>query len=145
MVTLQGRCSTFGGADDEGMKPRPGMPEGDTGLALYEPKEANKRPDLFYSAPDDEPNQVTWKRLKTRAFYCALRFDHSLPRHILQNTIVKITNPKNGESVEAYCVDWGPSGDLDRVVDMSPGCEEALGTQTNDVVDVEWDVASVEP
>ena len=41
---MNGRCSIFGGPGDKGMA-------NDSGLALYEPKEADLRPDIFTPAP----------------------------------------------------------------------------------------------
>lgn len=133
MLSFSGKCSVFGGKYDDGMK-------NDTGLSLYEPKEADKRADLFDKATNDEPLQATWKRLRITSYYCAYRFDVHRPRWRNQETLVRITNPKTLRHVMAHLVDWGPSEDTGRVIDVSPAVASALEIETDDVLDVEVDV-----
>ncbi len=119
-----GRMSTFGGRDDPDMK-------NDAGLALYEPREADLRPDLFFPASSDNPNEETWKRLKTTSFYCALRFIQEGSRKVIQQTPVRITNPTTGQFILAFLVDRGPAESTGRLVDLSPAAASALRLVTN--------------
>lgn len=127
---MMGRCSIFGGADDEGMS-------NDTGLALYEPREANLRPDIFLPPPADNPAVPTWKRLRTDFPYIALRFSHDLSRRDLQNIPYRITNPKTSQWAVAWLVDYGPGEQTGRLVDLSPGLARTLRVQTDEMVYVE--------
>lgn len=133
---MRGKCSYFGGIDDKGMGPRPGMPNGDTGLAFYEPHEANKRHDIFHKAPEGEPNQQTWKRLRLDFPYIAMRFDKTVPRTVRREMPYKITNIKTGKWAIGFPVDWGP-GIETRLIDVSPGLMARLGLTTDDEVEVE--------
>jgi hypothetical protein len=137
-----GKCSEFGGPHDEVMRK-------DSGLAFYEPWEADRRPDMFY--PEDlgwikehpewaalYPNgdrQPTWARLKVEFFYIALRCDSSLSRAVFQNTPFKIKNCETGDWVCGFLVDRGP-GVVDRLVDLSPGIMKKLNLKTDDLVEV---------
>ena len=136
-----GKCSSFGGPDDETMA-------NDSGLAFYEPAEADRRPDIFL--PEDpawldkhpdwvakHPNQrqPTWARLRTEFFYLAMRFDNSTPRAVLQNTPFKIRSLKTDQWCCAFPVDRGP-GIRDRLVDLSEGVMDFLDLDTDDNVEV---------
>jgi len=130
MSWLEGRCSEFGGIHDEGMK-------NDTGLAFYEPHEANLRPDIFLPAPADNPSQETWKRLRPDFPYIALNLPHYYERSDAQKTPFKITNPKTKQWVIAFVVDRGP-GAKGRVVDLSPCIMARLRIETDDIVQVDF-------
>lgn len=128
---MTGTASTFGGASDATMAH-------DTGLAFYEPWEANLRPDLFLPAPADNPLQETWKRLRTGAMYCALRVPNEYSRAYAHLFPWKITNPATKQFVFCWLVDRGP-GVLSRLVDLSPGAATALRIDTDkQEVEVEW-------
>lgn len=133
MIKFSGKISIFGGKDDLGMV-------NDTGLALYELKEADARRDLFYTESELGESCPTWKRLKTDSFYCAYRFDPKKRRSNLQKTMVIIENPRNKKWLYASLVDWGPSASTNRVLDVSPGVAKALGIKTDDEVEVAHDV-----
>lgn len=132
-MLFQGKCSTFGGANDKGMGPRPGKPEGDTGLSFYEPFEADLRPDIFLPAPADFPLQETWKRLRPEFPYIALNVDHSKTRIEWRIIPWSVCNPKTGQWAVAFLVDRGP-GDPRRVCDLSPGIASRLRLETDDDV-----------
>lgn len=139
---MTGKCSKFGGAEDKGMSK-------DSGLALYEPWEADLRPDIFF--PEDSKwldthpvwvdkyphqRQPTWARLRTSFYFLALRYDRKTPREILQNTPIRVMNPKTGEWAISFLVDWGPHEDTGRLVDCSDGLMKRLAAQTDDMLDV---------
>ena len=128
---LEGFSSTFGGEFDDTMK-------NDTGLSLYEPHEADQRPDLFYGVKDGNLLTPTWKRLITNSLYCAIRYDKTLPRKDLQKTLIQITAKESGKQCFAWLVDWGP-GNFDRVVDISQGVQSCLNICDEDVVFIDYE------
>lgn len=123
-MKLVGKCSSFGGPNDIGMS-------NDTGLAFYEPWEANLRNDLFFPAGEDVP---TWKRLRVDTYYCAINIPAGADRKWAKSSLWEIS--ANGKHVIAWLVDRGP-GAADRVVDCSPAVLNRLGVKTDDVVTVE--------
>ena len=135
-MKLIGKASSFGGPDDAGMK-------NDSGLALYEPHEADLRPDIFLPAPADNPKQETWKRLRTDFPYIALRFElfddggKPLTRKGHQTRLWKITNPRTGQWCVGLLVDYGPAESTGRLVDLSPIILTRLRIETDDEVWVE--------
>lgn len=130
MIEISGKLSSFGGSDDKGMAL-------DSGLSLYEAKEADLRPDLFCDDDKFNPGIPTWKRLRINSMYCALRYNHSIPRKVLQTTPVKIINPLDNKFVMAWICDWGPAARLQRLVDASPGVLAALSLETDNLVKIE--------
>lgn len=132
---MLGRCSEFGGKDDKTMA-------NDTGLAFYEPWEADMRRDIFYKEDaawllaNPGKRQPTWMRLNTEFYYIALWLSRMIGRKEAQNTPFKIVNPKNTEWAIAFIVDRGPNPDLNRLVDCSPGLLRRLGAKTNDLLEV---------
>lgn len=124
---ISGPCSSFGGIGDKGMSK-------DSGLALYEPWEANLRPDIFLPEDPQNPLQPTWQRLRVDFPYLAMRFSHALSRHALQLIPWKLENPKTKHFITGFLVDWGPSSSTGRVVDVSPGIMSVLNLKTDDVV-----------
>ena len=136
-----GQCSYFGGKNDPDM-------QSDSGLALYEPAEADHRPDIFmpedaswlsnhpeWAANHPGKRQPTWARLRTDFYYIAMRYDASIPRKVLQNTPFRAKNPATGEWTIAFLVDWGP-GEKQRLVDCSPALLKRLGVSTDSQIDV---------
>lgn len=139
---MNGKCSEFGGNDDEGM-------QFDSGLALYEPWEADRRPDIFYAEDptwlEKNPEwaarykgerQPTWSRLKTDFYYFAIKYDKAIHRNFWQNTPFKVSNPENGDWCAGFLVDWGPGAE-GRLVDLSPGIMKRLNLKTDDLVTIE--------
>lgn len=125
-MILQGKCSEFGGPNDTGMA-------NDTGLAFYEPHEADMRPDLFTSGGANTP---TWKRLRTESKYIALNIPMGATRRWAQRSKWLVTNLKTNKKVSCYLVDRGP-GAPGRVVDCSPGVLKAIDAKTDDILEVE--------
>lgn len=137
-----GKCSTFGGFDDAGMLK-------DSGLAFYEPWEADIREDIFF--PEDlgwlarhpewvslypHRRQPTWARLRTYFYYIALRYDTTDTREVIQNTPFRLTNTKNANWAIAFLVDRGPAEDTGRIVDCSPGLLKKIGAETDGILEI---------
>ena len=124
---LRGLCSFFGGPNDLTMKD-------DDGLSLYEPAEADLRPDLFVPAPTQIPNLETWKRLRPEAPYVSMRWLTSVPRRTLQRLLLCVRNPRNSRFAFGFPVDRGP-GRMDKLIDLSPRFK-LLGLESGQEVEV---------
>ena len=129
-ISITGRMSTFGGPNDPGMKPTENLAWIDNEAA------AAGYPGFFL------PRQAGvgfGRRLRTEKYYLACRWDYSVtPKRFLAQatTVCKVSNPKNGKSIEARPIDWGPHDTTGRVADLSPGAADALGLETDDVCTV---------
>jgi len=135
LVSLEGKCSHFGGPNDQGVSP-------DEGLAfIFDPDDA---PHLFL--PEQPPGTTGLaRRLDPNIFYLACRWDYAItPKEMLGDQMLKarVTAPSTGESFLAYPADWGPHGDTDRVADLSPGLMAALGITTDDEVQITYPARS---
>lgn len=130
-IVLQGRMSTFGGPDDDGMTKT-------EDLALVEKQsQADDYPaDFFLSA--SAARATGWgRRLNPEKFYIACRWDYSLtPKAFLRTAQVTVQDPTNGRSALARVVDWGPHERTDRIADISPGLARFLEIDTDDIVNV---------
>lgn len=137
-VKIRGRCSEFGGPEDEGVTH-------DEGLALF--NSAEEMPQIFLSEQppkinneriQEGPGLTTGlaRRLNPESFYCAMRWDYSItPKSILRKSIVRVKNEKNGKHLYAICADFGPRSDTNRVIDLSHGALKYLEIETDDVVE----------
>src|SRR5215831_13444745 len=120
----RGKCSHFGGPDDEGVA-------SDEGLAfIYEYEDA---PWLFL---DEQPEGTSGlaRRLNPMMPYVACRWDYDVtPKSMLRERrpMALVRAPATGRQFPAYPADWGPHGDTDRVADISPGLMEMLGIATD--------------
>jgi N-acetylmuramoyl-L-alanine amidase len=124
---LRGKCSWFGGPNDEGVAP-------DEGLAFI--AEVEQQPALFLSY---QPQGTTGlaRRLNPDVFYIACRWDYDeTPAFMLLEEMALVKAPKTGRQLKAYPADWGPHEDTGRVADISPGLMAALSIQTDDEVEV---------
>jgi hypothetical protein len=125
-----GKMSIFGGINDSGMIK-------DSGLALYEKKEADYRPDIFLPADACNPNQPVWQRLRPEFPYLAIRYPNNPSlRMIFQATPYRVENIKTGQWAVAWLVDWGPAETTGRICDMSPGLARVLRLETDDQISV---------
>ena len=143
-MIFKGHWSTFGGPSDSGMLPRPGMPAGDSGIAFYENNELNKRPDIALPCPSNEPDILSWKRLRPDFPYLALNVPILYPgltgpvasRIAWRNMPWRITSAITGQSVTGFLVDRGP-GVPGRVADLSYCIPPLLRLANDDLVIVE--------
>jgi hypothetical protein len=132
VLKAKGKVSWFGGPEDTGVAP-------DEGLAfLYE---YDDKPELFLK---QQPPRTTGlaRRLDPGESYIAMRWDYEqFPKEFLRGDVkARVRAPKTGKEYLATPADWGPHVDTTRVADISPGLMEALGIETDDVVEVEFPV-----
>ena len=124
---ISGKCSWFGGPDDQGVAP-------DEGLAfIYDVADA---PRLFL---DRQPAGTTGlaRRLDPDEYYIAMRWDYDeISKENLLNTICLVRSPQTGRSFWAVPADWGPNADTGRVADLSPGLMNDLNIDTDDEVEI---------
>lgn len=127
---MTGKCSIFGGPNDDGMKKT-------EGLSLYEHHEADLRKDLFF--PRDADQTIgTSKRLRPQTFYIAFRYSpKERTRKEWQESRWMVRNDSNGRFGIAALVDFGPATWTDRVIDLSPGLAQKLEIKTDDLVSFE--------
>jgi N-acetylmuramoyl-L-alanine amidase len=128
LFSAKGKCSYFGGPDDEGV-------DEDEGLAfIYEVEQA---PHLFLPETDDTEGLGLARRLNPFVHYVACRWSYDVtPKETLLEHMALITATKTGISLTAFPADWGPHQDTGRVADLSPGLMEDLGIETDDEVTV---------
>ena len=129
MPRWTGKCSHFGGPDDEGVDP-------DEGLAfLYEVDDA---PELFL---DEQPDGTTGlaRRLDPETYYIAMWWDYDdYTKDMLASgdLMAVVYSPASELGCLARPADWGPAEETDRIADISPGLMEALGLETDDEVEI---------
>jgi N-acetylmuramoyl-L-alanine amidase len=127
LFEASGRCSSFGGPQDEGVAP-------DEGLAfIYDVEDA---PHLFLKRQPPGTTGLA-RRLDPSVRYIACRWDYDVtPKQMLLKGVALVRAKKTGRSFLAYPADWGPHQDTGRIADLSPGLMEALGIETDDEVEV---------
>jgi lysozyme len=127
-VKLTGRVSWFGGPYDEGVSP-------DEGLAFI--FEVEQKPYVFLPEQPPDTSGLA-RRLNPQTFYIACRWDYSkTSKELLRsNRKAMVYAPRTGEIALATPADWGPHEDTGRIADISSGLMDALGIQTDDVVEV---------
>jgi hypothetical protein len=136
LFTFKGRVSTFGGPND----PYAGR---DEVLALFETHYETRQPGVREYFLDSPPKNAkgTMRRLDPDTFYVACRWDYAkASKKELRDSLVTVTNPKNGRSAKAKPVDWGPHRSTGRAVDISPGLAEYLGVKSDEIVTVRFEV-----
>lgn len=136
----RGKCSWFGGPKDTSMT----LTEG---LALIQPNDIKALAfrDLFL--PNADPTKGLGRQLNPEAYYLACRWDYAqTPQGMLRQQVACVRNPVNGLWLLARPADWGPGDggtvdcnqtqDTGRAADLSPGILDALGLETDDLVEV---------
>ena len=123
-----GKCSFFGGPDDFGV-------DSDEGLAFFSDEE--EAPHLFLAVQPEGTSGLA-RRLNIQVPYLACRFDYDVtPKSMLSGTTrALVRSVKTGHAVLAFCADWGPHEDTDRICDLSPAVMELLDLDTDDEVEV---------
>jgi N-acetylmuramoyl-L-alanine amidase len=123
-----GRCSEFGGPDDDGV-------DADEGLAfIYDIEDA---PYLFLPESDDNKGLGLARRLNPYVHYVACRWNYKItPKPTLLQHVALVRSIATGYAMKAFPADWGPHEDTGRVADLSPGLMDDLQLQTDDIVEV---------
>jgi len=123
-----GRCSWFGGPDDDGVSPSEGL----AFIFSYE-----SAPHLFLP---DQPSGTTGlaRRLNPGVMYVACRWDYDVtPKDMLARPSVQAVVRVGDKEILAWPADWGPHEEkTGRVADLSPALMEALEVGTDDTVTV---------
>jgi hypothetical protein len=129
LVSVRGRCSWFGGPDDEGVA-------SDEPLAfIYAVLDA---PHLFLPYQPEGTSGLA-RRLNPNVHYIALRWDYEItPRDMLLSERAIVRAPGTGRTLKAFPADWGPHVDTGRVADISPGLMDDLGISTDDEIEVRF-------
>jgi hypothetical protein len=129
-VNFSGKCSWFGGPDDEGVAP-------DEGLAFLHKVET--KPEVFLAT---QPKGTTGlaRRLNPEVYYVACRWDYEkTPKEQLAGPeMALVTAASTNRAFLAHPTDWGPHHDTSRAADLSPGLLEALGIPTDATVTVAY-------
>jgi len=126
-----GRCSAFGGPDDEGVA-------ADEGLAfIYDVADA---PHLFLPQQPEGTTGLA-RRLDPGVMYVACRWDYDVtPKEMLRDQSRKalVKARDSGLKFKAFPADWGPNSNTGRVADLSLALLEALGIETDDEVEIHY-------
>jgi hypothetical protein len=134
LFSATGRCSFFGGPDDQGVS-------ASEGLAFID--SVDQAEHLFL--PTQPPGTTGLaRRLNPWVPYLAARWDYAItPKKMLAESgeMALVLATKTGIAMKAFPADWGPAGpesdhDTFRVADLSPGLMDALGIATDDEVKV---------
>lgn len=127
LFVAEGRCSFFGGPEDEGV-------DGDEGLAFID--SVMDMPQLFLPYQPPETTGLA-RRLNPFTHYLACRWDYDVTsRDMLMSKMARVTAKRTGISLLASPADWGPHQDTGRVADLSPSLMLDLGIKTDDEVEI---------
>jgi hypothetical protein len=135
-IVLEGKMSTFGGPEDHGVEPDENLALCDCLSDNYNFGVSSNIAALFLKA---QPYGTTGtaRRLDTTKYYIACRWDYTkTPKEYLIRIQVTVKNLRNGKSLLAQPIDWGPNENTGRIADMSPGLSFALGLYTDDICQV---------
>jgi hypothetical protein len=126
LVDLSGKCSYFGGPEDEGVSP-------DEGLAFIQ--DMMEAPHLFLPYQPEGTTGLA-RRLNTEVSYVACRWNYDItPPDMLLKKKALIRVP-GGAELTAFPADWGPHSSTGRVADLSPRLFDVLKLKTDDEVEV---------
>jgi N-acetylmuramoyl-L-alanine amidase len=127
LFKVKGRCSWFGGPDDDGVSSSEGL------AFIYNYEEA---PHLFLESQPTETTGLA-RRLNPNIFYVACRWNYDrTSKDMLADPSRQALVRAKGLEFWAWPADWGPHEDTGRIADLSPGLMDALGLHTDDEVEV---------
>jgi N-acetylmuramoyl-L-alanine amidase len=127
-----GKCSHFGGPNDDGVS-------ADEGLAFID--DIEQMPQLFLPYQPEGTTGLA-RRLNPFIHYLACRWDYDVTsREMLREEVALVRNNKTGVALKAFPADWGPHEDTGRIADLSPGLMDDLKLRTDDEVEIifPWD------
>ena len=145
----EGKMSTFGGPDDAGDRIYgQALVAANNAAELYDRHPALVEMGVFTEGHSDPlPMTTDWKgrvrragisyMLNPESFYVAMRWRKPRPS-ALTSRVVVLTD--EGKAVCCTATDWGPAQSTGRVIDISPGAEEALGITTDSMVRIAWGI-----
>jgi hypothetical protein len=126
---LIGKCSHFGGPNDQGVSPSEGL------AFIYSVDDA---PHLFLPYQPEGTTGLA-RRLNPATHYVACRFNYDeTSKTELLGKQVWVKSLATGFRLKAFCADWGPAEHTGRVADLSPSLMDDLGLTTDDDVEVTW-------
>jgi len=144
MISLGiGKCSSFGGPHDLGVAPQ-------EGLGLVEPRDLQEWwfDRCFFVGTAYDGSMGLARNLNPDAFYCAMRWAYGSFDHVQGEILAGYTAEQirrslfrvgfAGKFIYVQAVDWGPNLHTGRLIDLSPGCLQALGIRTDDIVSVDF-------
>ena len=124
-----GKCSSFGGPDDEGVSPS-------EELAFIH--ELDQAPHLFLPYQPEGTSGLA-RRLNPYIHYVACRWDYDVTsREMLTDKVALVRAPATGIALTAFPADRGPHENTGRVADLSPGLLADLGIETDNEVEVRF-------
>lgn len=130
-MILKGRCSYFGGPNDQGVA-------SDEGLAFI--YAVDTAPWLFL--PEQPPGTSGLaRRLDPNVPYIATRWDYDIySKEMLASMdhLALVTAPSTGRQMLCWPSDWGPHHSTNRCCDLSPGLMSYLQVITDQEVIVEF-------
>lgn len=152
LVVGKGKCSSFGGKDDNGDRMN-----GLANITSYENAAClcQRFPNLFEWSTlrhfmadlkncnpfDFEPFGLS-AFLNPNAFYCAL--PHNLKPWFTNNDLITLkimnANKINLYALNVPVIDRGPASFTNRIIDLSPGLMSYLELETDDEVSLLWEV-----
>jgi N-acetylmuramoyl-L-alanine amidase len=122
-----GKCSYFGGPEDEGVSPS-------EGLAFYD--DIMQAPQLFLPYQPEGTTGLA-RRLNPFVHYVACRWDYDkTPREMLRENMALVKSLEHGTFLTAFPADWGPHEKTGRIADLSPKLMDDLGVTTDDEIEV---------
>ena len=126
LVDVSGKCSHFGGPEDEGVSPS-------EGLAFIQ--DIMEAPHLFLPYQPEGTTGLA-RRLNPEISYVACRWNYDItPPEMLLAKKALIRVP-GGAELTAFPADWGPHSSTGRIADLSPRLFDVLKLKTDDEVEV---------
>jgi N-acetylmuramoyl-L-alanine amidase len=126
---LIGKCSHFGGPDDQGVSASEGL------AFIFDVDDA---PHLFLPEQPAGTSGLA-RRLNPYTHYIACRWDYNVTsKKELLNRRVWVKSLRSGVKLQAFPADWGPNENTGRVADLSPSLMADLELETDDDVEITW-------
>ena len=108
----------------------------DDGLALYSPKEADARPDLFDAALPADKTGLAWRLRDSDVCYASAAWDYRLlDRAALKKAKIRVRNLRTGAATDVIPVDFGAGPG--KAANVSAAVVKALDLKEDDRIEVE--------
>lgn len=126
LLDLSGKCSHFGGPEDEGVSPSEGL------AFIYDIMDA---PHLFLPYQPEGTTGLA-RRLNPEISYVACRWNYDITPPEMLLTKKALIRVPGGAELTAFPADWGPHSSTGRICDLSPRLFDVLKLQTDDECEV---------